>query len=135
MSIEGSRVILVEDDALVGMMARDMLESMGCVVIGPLATVEQGCAAIDAGAGDLVMLDVKLGLESGWPVADRAKKASLPFFLTTGYSQESFIDDHADAPFLGKPYRMDELETIIGVCVSSAGATAGTNRKTSQTAL
>jgi DNA-binding response OmpR family regulator len=131
MSIEGTRVILVEDDAVVGMMAKDMLECIGCVVVGPLATVEQGCAAIDIGGCDIVMLDVKLGFESGWPVADRAKQASLPFFLTTGYSREFVAGADADAPFLGKPYRMDELEAIISVCLSAARATAGTQRNTS----
>jgi DNA-binding response OmpR family regulator len=133
MNITGTRVLLVEDDALVAMMAKDMLECIGCEVVGPLSTVEQAAAAIDAGVCDVVMLDVKLGAESGLPVADTAKGASLPFFLTTGYSREFVTGDNPDALFLGKPYRIDELEAMIGKCLSAVGGMAGTNRNTNQT--
>jgi hypothetical protein len=40
--LSARRVLLVEDEALVAMLLETILEDMGCIPVGPAATVEEG---------------------------------------------------------------------------------------------
>ena len=42
--LKGKRILVVEDEALIAVMVEDMLVEMGCIVVGPAATIEQALA-------------------------------------------------------------------------------------------
>lgn len=81
-----ARVIIVEDEALVAMMVEDMLGDMGCEVAGSFGAVETALAWLsDHPPPDGAVLDVNIGGEMVFPVAERLRERGVPFVFATGY--------------------------------------------------
>lgn len=93
-SLEGRRVLLVEDDFLVGLSLKLMLERMGCEVVGPYATAEEAILRIDTEGVDLAVLDINIVGGTSTPVATRLVETKRPFVFVTGYqSPRSLLPD------------------------------------------
>jgi CheY-like chemotaxis protein len=60
-SLEGVRVLLVEDEYLVASLIEEILEIAGCVVTGPIPRLAQAVDAADREACDAAVLDVNFG--------------------------------------------------------------------------
>ncbi|HRD29207.1 MAG TPA: response regulator, partial [Caulobacter sp.] len=71
-AIEGLRLFLVEDEALVAMLLEDMLADLGCVVVDTAGSLDQALGRLEdiAGRADGAILDVNLGGEQVYPFAD-----------------------------------------------------------------
>ncbi len=116
----GLRVLLVEDEALIAMMAADMLEGLDAAEVETVATVAEAHAALQARSFDLAILDVKLGAESGVAVAEAARARGVSYFFTTGYGSDALTGEHAAAPVLPKPYTLSDLDGAIRAALASA---------------
>lgn len=127
----GLRVLLVEDEALIAMMAEDMLDSIGCASVTVASGIGEALAALEAGVFDVAMLDVNLNGERSMVVADRAHARGLPYLFTTGYGADGVDPAHAKAPVLAKPYILSELEATLARCAGRQAA--GTSSTTSMT--
>lgn len=73
-------------------------------MVGPAASVEDALALIEGDpALDGAMLDVNLGGEPVYPVADALMARGVPFVLTTGYDGRDIPALYTAAPRVGKP--------------------------------
>jgi len=107
------RMLIVEDEGLVAMLIEDMLEDLGCEVAGSLSTVSQALKWLeDGGAADAALLDVNLGGDTVWPVAEALEARGIPFAFTTGYGQLN-KPRFEHAPLLGKPIKPERLEQVL----------------------
>ena len=114
------RVLVVEDESLVAMMLCDMLEDLGCAVVGPTATVTGALALLDAGAPpDGALLDVNLGGESAYGVADALARRAVPFIFVSGYGRGGIDPRYAQAPVLSKPFEPVRLARAVGQALRS----------------
>ncbi|HEX3918128.1 MAG TPA: response regulator [Caulobacteraceae bacterium] len=108
-----ARILLVEDEGLVALMLEDMLEDLGFEVACSAATVAQALSWLDAGGAlDLALLDVNLGGEPVFPVADALKARGVPFAFSTGYG-EGHDPRFREAPLLGKPIQFERLGEVL----------------------
>jgi CheY-like chemotaxis protein len=106
----GTRVLLVEDETIIAMMAEDMLEDMGCTIAASAATLADALAAAARGGFDIALLDMNLHGEMSLPVAALLRAAGRPFLFTTGYGAAAGLDtDFADVPVVRKPYGLTDL--------------------------
>lgn len=111
--LEGTRVLLVEDEAIIAMTAEDMLEELGCSSVATAATLQQALDAVEQGGFDLALLDINLnGLES-LPVAERLRAAGCPFVFTTGYGSAGSGAEFGEVPLVTKPYQIGDLASAI----------------------
>jgi CheY-like chemotaxis protein len=94
---------MVEDEFLVGMMAKKLLESLGAVVIGPYARLTDGIAAAKAERFDGALLDFNLAGELAEPLADFLIAHGVPFIFLTGYQREILPERFRDRPLVRKP--------------------------------
>lgn len=115
--VSGLRVLLVEDEPIIAMTAEDMLDALGCTVVGIAATLEEALAAGRAGGFDVAMLDINLNGVASLPLADILKGGGTPFIFTTGYGASGGAH-HADVPLVTKPYRLADLEDALGRAVA-----------------
>ena len=107
------KVLLVEDEALIAMMAQDMIDGLGHEVVHIASTLKEALDACDTRDFDCALLDVNLNGDSSMPVAVALKARGRPFAFTTGYGAGGVEDVHRDVPVLSKPYALVELEKTL----------------------
>ena len=110
-TLEGYRILVVEDDFLVAEVLIDILEDAGAVVVGPYGWLNEGVDAVTENdvTLDCAVLDINLhGLKS-YPIADALKARNIPFVFTTGYSGEALPDAYRSFPRCEKPFNQDQL--------------------------
>jgi DNA-binding response OmpR family regulator len=108
--LQGKRVLLAEDFFGLAMMVRQMLENAGCVVIGPVPSVEKGLAMAEGEALDAALLDVSLKDGKVFPLAERLQERQVPFIFTTAYDDAWAIPErYRTAPRVTKPFSEEEL--------------------------
>jgi CheY-like chemotaxis protein len=107
--LAGRRILVVEDEMLVALLLHDMLIDLGCRVVGPAASVAEALEMIETRPLDAAMLDVNLGGQMSYPVADALIARNLPFVLSTGYASNRLQEGYRRLPALQKPYHATEL--------------------------
>ena len=101
----GRRVLVVEDESLVAMLLETILEDMGCVPVGPAATVEEGLQMASEGDPvDAALLDVNVAGKQVFPIAEALKARGVPFIFSTGYGEGGLPDEWRGQPTLQKPF-------------------------------
>jgi CheY-like chemotaxis protein len=113
--LKGLRLMVVEDEALVAMMLESMLTGLGCVVTGVAGTLKRAMALADTVSEPLdgAILDVNLGGEKVYPVAERLTERGVPFVFCTGYGLSGLTPNFAHVPTLAKPYQTRDLESLL----------------------
>lgn len=110
----GLEILLVEDEALVAAMLEDMLADFGCVLAGGAATVSEALAAVEAATEiDAAILDVNLGGEKVFPVADILVSRGVPIVFSTAYGPADLADRYPRARIIHKPYRPVALAELL----------------------
>lgn len=116
-SLQGRRVLVVEDETLIAMLAEEMLQELGCVVHGVVPNVAAALAATEAGGFDLGLLDVNVARESVFPVADALVARGIPFAFASGYGEEELRPDLRGCPLVGKPYTVEDLGRALTLAI------------------
>jgi CheY-like chemotaxis protein len=106
--LNGRRVLVVEDEAIVSMMLADLLQSAGCVVIGPVGTTTGALALVEQEVIHCAVLDIKLTDGTSVPVAEALAARGIPFVIATGYAEEALVG-YAGAPVLSKVFMPEQL--------------------------
>src|SRR5262245_5644483 len=103
-SLDGLRILVVEDNFLVAEVVRDMLEASGCVVVGPVGLVDDGVRLAGQETLDGAVLDVNLNGDRCYPIARALRDRGVPYLFLTGYEDDSnVIPSDLRARHLSKP--------------------------------
>ena len=113
-AIEGLRVLVVEDEMMVSMLIEDMLSELGCQVVGPASRLDDALELAREAEMDCAVLDVNLGGQPIFPLADLLRERGLPFAFATGYGDAGVRDVDRQAPVLQKPFREGDLARVLG---------------------
>jgi PAS domain S-box-containing protein len=109
----GNRLLLVEDEALTGMMMSEMLTDLGFEVIGPFARLAEALTAAGREDFQAAVLDVNLDGEMVYPVAEAVLARGVPFVFVTGYGAEGIDRRFAQIPVLQKPIERQMLQSAF----------------------
>ena len=115
------RVLVVEDEVIVGMRFEDMLEDLGCEVAAISTHLEQALHLARTLDIDLAILDVNLRGTQSFPVADVLSVRSVPFLFATGYGAQILKPPYSGMPTLQKPFQLDDLRQILALSCFQAG--------------
>lgn len=107
------RVLIVEDEFIIALDNKFVLEDAGCEVGGVAATVQEAEELIDANGWDAAVLDANLNGVSAEPVAERLRQHGVPFLVLSGYTSDQMKGALANAPFLSKPSQSDTLVSAV----------------------
>lgn len=106
----GLRVLVVEDEALIAMHIEDILEQLGCHIVGPAMSVDAAHRLIGNGETfDVAILDVNLAGQPVYPVAQQLIARGFPFLFMTGYGAQGLLSNWRDRPTVQKPFGFDEI--------------------------
>jgi CheY-like chemotaxis protein len=107
------RVLVVEDEMLIGMLLEDMLTDLGHEVAAVVPRLNEAMAAVGRETYDLAILDVHLHGESAFPVAEALIAKGTPFVFATGYGERGLPENYRGRPVLQKPFAKDDLERVL----------------------
>lgn len=112
--LRGKTVMLVEDSLIIALDAEDILQRMGASRVVTASNVETAITAIEDEKPALVMLDINLGDQTSFPIADRLAELGIPFLFATGYGEQAQLPtDHRARAVLQKPYTMHNVAQVI----------------------
>lgn len=97
------RVLIVEDNFWIALMMSDEVNDLGCVAVGPARSVSDALALAHAQTLDAALVDIKLGDEVAFPVAQVLADRNIPFIFATGSSGPPDTP-FQDVPVLPKPF-------------------------------
>ena len=112
---KNGRVLLVEDEALVGMMMTDFLRDIGFHVVGPFGSVSEAINAIEREPLQAAVLDINLRGELIYDLADELNVRGVPIVFVTGYGADAVDRRFADFPVLQKPVDSAALRRVLVV--------------------
>lgn len=114
-ALQGRRVLVVEDEFLIAEMLSRDLQDAGAVVIGPASDLASAMGLLKAGlAMDAAVLDVNLGGEPVYPLADALEARGVPFVFATGYDVWALPERFAGVPRCEKPIDLRALLRALG---------------------
>jgi DNA-binding response OmpR family regulator len=119
-SLQGIKVLVVEDEYLVASLIEEMLQLAGCVVCGPVPRLAQAVDAANNEACDVAVLDINLAGQWSYPVAEVLARRNVPFVFVTGYGANAMPAEFAGRPRLHKPFKLNELLTALSSMVSAS---------------
>jgi two-component sensor histidine kinase/CheY-like chemotaxis protein len=125
--LRGARVLLVEDELLIGLEMRHMLATAGCEVIGPATTAAEAVRLAEESRPSAAVLDINLGGDMIDPVAVRLAAWGVPFLFVTGYDSRRVLPEGLrSAPVLRKPVEDEALlDTLQSLLAGRARAADG----------
>ncbi len=107
------RVLLVEDEYLIAIDMKRMLEAHGCEIVGAAASVEAARAILNTAELDLAILDVGLTDGAVYPLIDDLERRRVPYAFATGYDPAALPASEANTPRLEKPVNPDLINDIL----------------------
>jgi response regulator NasT len=115
-------VLLAEDEALIRLDLKEMLEEEGFAVVGEAGDGETAVRLATELKPDLVILDVKMPVLDGLSAAEQIVAARVaPVVILTAFSQRDLVERAREAgamAYLVKPFQKKDLVPTIEMAVS-----------------
>lgn len=119
------RVLIADDEALIRMGLRAMLEDRGYRVVGSAVDGASALALTRTENPDVVILDIKMPGMDGLEAARRImQEHPTPVVMLTAYSQRELVDRAREASVFGylvKPVKEDALDATLDLAVTRFG--------------
>jgi len=110
--------MICEDEAIVALDLRMLVEDLGYTVVGPFSTVSQSLEACADEHVDAAILDVQLRDGEIFPVAERLRSKGVLVIFHSGHAYEDELSiDYPTAKFCPKPARVESLMRHLRVMV------------------
>ncbi len=116
------RVVVAEDEALIRLDLKEMLEEAGHMVVGETG---DGMSAVELAAKikpDLVIADIKMPLMDGLEAAEKIIELEIcPVLILTAYSEKELVERASRAgvmSYLVKPFKKGDLLPTIEVAMA-----------------
>lgn len=121
MSSRSPKILVVEDENIIALDIRSMLEDLGYMVSAVVSSGEESIRKASSMKPDLILMDIKLkgkidGVRAGEEIY---KKFRIPVVYLTAYSDRATIDrilsgnKSRPSAMINKPFDLRELQTVI----------------------
>lgn len=117
-----TRIVIAEDETLIRLDLKEMLEEEGYTVVGEAGDGATAVKLVEELRPDLAILDVKMPILDGLSAAEQIHDAHLaPVLMLTAFSQRELVDRARDAgamAYIVKPFSKSDLVPAIEMAVS-----------------
>lgn len=118
---EKTKVLIAEDEAIIRLDLKEMLEEDGFEVVGEAADGDAAVRLALEREPDLVILDVKMPGMDGLSAAEKINESSpAAIVILTAFSQKELVQRAADAGAMGylvKPFQKSDLMPAIDIAL------------------
>ncbi len=120
--MQQAKILIADDDAMLRLDLKTMLENMGHCVVGEADNGEAACYLARSLRPDLIILDVMMPKMNGLEAAEAISQERLgAIMLLTAYSDVPMIEQANRAgvlAYLVKPFRQQELQPAIEIAIT-----------------
>ncbi|HUZ44797.1 MAG TPA: response regulator [Acidimicrobiales bacterium] len=118
----GVRVVIAEDEAIIRLDLKEILEEEGYQVVGETGRGDEAVELVRQHRPDLAILDIKMPGKDGLEAAREITSERLAgVLILTAFSQRNLIEDARDAgvvSYLVKPFQKAELVPALEVALA-----------------
>ncbi len=107
-----ARILLVDDEPLISAITEEWLIDLGHTVVGPALDLASAMRLAESGV-DAAVIDVTLGRENGYPLAEALDARGVPFVFATGYGKAGLEPAWRDRETLAKPFEFEAFRAAI----------------------
>lgn len=107
------RALVVEDEALIGMLIEDILAQHGFEIVGPVARLDAALEEARGTALDLAVLDISLVDGQTFPVAAALRERGVPFLFVSGYGDKGLAAPFEACLMVQKPFEEHQLVEAV----------------------
>jgi DNA-binding response OmpR family regulator len=118
-----ARILIVDDEPLISAMTGEWLSELGHDVIGPAHNLATALKLAETDL-DAAIVDVSLGKEKSYPLADALSARGVPFALATGYGQDGIEPRYRTRSTLGKPFEFESFRRVVDELLAERGTPA-----------
>lgn len=118
LQIDGACILIVEDDGLIAMGLELLVIDAGGTVAGPAPDVATAMDLIEQGEVDAAVLDVRLGPEDTFGIADLLARRGVPLIFLTGHGRGNIPGRHGHWLCLAKPCGSTEFLSALNRAMS-----------------
>ncbi|MBX4867379.1 MULTISPECIES: response regulator [Rhizobium] len=111
----GKRILIVEDEYYLADETRRRLEDLGATIVGPTAKVGHALGLIGREHIDAAILDVCLGDELVFAVADELEERDINFVFATGYDGTVIPAKYKGGVLCGKPIDLEKVAAALSL--------------------
>lgn len=120
--LQGRRILIAEDGFALAAMLETVLTTFGCRVVGPVGRLEDALALARERPLDGALLDVSLGEDDSFALADTLLGRRVPVILVTGRRPDELPPRFQELPVVGKPFDMARLVRLCSRTFAGAQA-------------
>ena len=119
-----ARILIVDDEPLITEMMEGWLSELGHVAVGPAHDLAR---ALELARSDIdaAIVDVSLGKDDSYPLADALTARGLPFALATGHAQDGLEPRYRGQATLMKPFEFATFRRTIDALTAERAVGAG----------
>lgn len=129
------RVVIAEDEALIRMDLREMLEEDGHDVVGEARNGQEAVDMVRALSPDIVFMDIEMPVRTGIDAAcEIGEEALAPVVMVTAFSQTGYVEDACRAgamAYIVKPFAKHDIVPAMQMAVSRFAETSALAREVS----
>ena len=119
--LDHCRILVVEDEYMLARHLQRELEYLGAVILGPEPSIRRALDRVAHEARiDVAILDVNLGGELSFPVADALLAQQVPFVFSSGYENSVTRIRYPAVPTCNKPYVIGNLLKVLQALIQDA---------------
>ncbi|MBW4656819.1 MAG: hypothetical protein KME20_27790 [Kaiparowitsia implicata GSE-PSE-MK54-09C] len=100
------RILVVEDEYILAADIVDQIEDHNGMALGPVETLEQGLIALEEQKPDACIVNINLGREKVYELADRLLERDIPFVFASSEARANIPDRFNGVPLHAKPLDM-----------------------------
>jgi CheY-like chemotaxis protein len=105
-----ARILVVDDEPLIAEMIQGWVAELGHVAVGPAHNLTRALELAESGI-DAAIVDVSLGKDNSYPLAEALLARGVPFALSTGYGRDGVEPKYREQAMIMKPF---EFATFRG---------------------
>jgi len=113
-NFSGRDILVIEDEEMIASVIEEMLRALGCRQVWIAASAKEAQALLVQYRPHAAIVDVNLGGDSGFHLAQSLADRNIPFVFATGYGRHSLPEQWVARPMMQKPFRLETLQAIVG---------------------
>jgi DNA-binding LytR/AlgR family response regulator len=108
-------ILVVEDEYFIAMELAWMIERWGATALGPLTAESQAFTFIGREGAHIhgAILDIHLGSQLVYSVADKLRELDVPIVFVTGYGASTIPESYRNVPRCEKPFDQEQLAQAL----------------------